>query len=127
METPGSWFPPESKESSVKFLPRVVATPRAVVAVAAALAATAGLLSQSAGAPAAVQATGLQQQLDTLLTDARFTGSQVGLVVRDATSGETLYDRNGSTRLLPASDTKLFSSTAAMHTLGAGFRFHTNP
>ena len=108
------------------FLPRVVATPRAVVAVAAALAATAGLLSQSPSAPAAVQATGLQQQLDTLLTDARFTGSQVGLVVRDATSGETLYDRNGSTRLLPASDTKLFSSTAAMHTLGAGFRFHTD-
>jgi len=108
------------------FLPRVVAMPRAVVAVAAALAATAGLLSHSAGAPAAVEGTGLQQQLDTLLTDARFTGSQVGLVVRDATSGETLYDRNGSTRLLPASDTKLFSSTAAMHTLGAGFRFHTD-
>src|SRR5215207_6009846 len=126
METPGRWFPPKSKESSVTFLPRLVATPRAVVAVAAALAATAGLLSQSAGEPAAVQATGLQQQLDTLLTDARFTGSQVGLVVRDATSGETLYDRNGSTRLLSASDTKLFSSTAAMHTLGAGFRFHTD-
>src|ERR671912_309254 len=126
METPGRWFPPESKESSVKFLPRLVATPRALVVVAAALGATAGLLSQSAGAPAADQATGLQQQLDTLLTDARFTGSQVGLVVRDATSGETLYDRNGSTRLLSASDTKLFSSTAAMHTLGAGFRFHTD-
>src|SRR5215207_7897622 len=126
METPGRWFPPKSKESSVTFLPRLVATPRAVVAVAAALAATAGLLSQSAGGPAAVQATGLQQQLDTLLTDARFTGSQVGLVVRDATSGETLYDRNGSTRLLSASDTKLFSSTAAMDTLGAGFRFHTD-
>jgi D-alanyl-D-alanine carboxypeptidase/D-alanyl-D-alanine-endopeptidase (penicillin-binding protein 4) len=126
METLGSRFPPESKESSVTFLPRVVATPRAVVAVAAALAATAGLLSQSAGAPAADQATELQQQLDTLLTDARFTGSQVGLVVRDATTGETLYDRNGSTRLLPASSTKLFSSAAAMHTLGAGFRFHTD-
>ena len=47
-------------------------------------------------------------------------------MVRDATTGETLYDRNGSTRLLPASNTKLFSSTAAMHTLGAGFRFHTD-
>ena len=115
----------------MKFLPRVAATPRGVVAVAAAVAATAGLVTsgafgQAAGAPAAVQATGLQQQLDTLLTDSRFTGSQVGLVVRDATTGETMYDRNGSTRLLPASNTKLFSSTAAMHTLGAGFRFHTD-
>ncbi|MEV8371986.1 D-alanyl-D-alanine carboxypeptidase/D-alanyl-D-alanine-endopeptidase [Kribbella sp. NPDC056861] len=102
---------------------------RGLVAFAAAVAATAGLVGQSAGAPAAVQqvqATGLQQQLDTLLSDARFQGSLVGLVVRDATTGETLYDRNGSTRLLPASNTKLFSSTAAMHTLGAGFRFHTD-
>lgn len=111
----------------MKKLPRV--SGRGLVAVAAAVAATAGLVGQSAGAPAAVQqvqATGLQQQLDTLLTDSRFQGSQVGLVVRDATTGETLYDRNGGTRLLPASNTKLFSSTAAMHTLGAGFRFHTD-
>lgn len=116
----------------MKFLPRVAASPRGVVAVAAAVAATAGLLTQtglptqSVEAPAAVQATGLQQQLDALLADPRFEGSQVGLVVRDATTGETLYDRNGGTRLLPASNTKLFSSTAAMHTLGAGFRFHTD-
>jgi D-alanyl-D-alanine carboxypeptidase/D-alanyl-D-alanine-endopeptidase (penicillin-binding protein 4) len=102
---------------------------RGLVAVAAAVAATAGLVGQSAGAPAAVQqvqATGLQQQLDTLLADSRFQGSQVGLVVRDATTGETLYDRNGGSRLVPASNTKLFTSTAAMHTLGAGFRFHTD-
>src|SRR5918997_477167 len=58
METPSSWFPPESKESSVKFLPRVVATPRAVVAVVAALAATPGPLRPSARAPAPVPATG---------------------------------------------------------------------
>jgi D-alanyl-D-alanine carboxypeptidase/D-alanyl-D-alanine-endopeptidase (penicillin-binding protein 4) len=108
----------------VKFLPRV--SPRGVVAVAAAVAATAGLVSQSVAGPAQVQATGLQQQLDALLADARFQGSQVGLVLRDATTGETLYDRDGSTRLLPASNTKLFSSTAAMHTLGPSYRFHTD-
>jgi D-alanyl-D-alanine carboxypeptidase/D-alanyl-D-alanine-endopeptidase (penicillin-binding protein 4) len=96
------------------------------MAVAAAVAATAGLVTQSVGAPAAAQATPLQQRLDTLLNDARYQGSQVGLVVRDAATGETLYDRNGGTRLLPASNTKLFSSTAAMHTLGTGFRFHTD-
>ncbi|MDX6247558.1 MAG: hypothetical protein QOF10_918 [Kribbellaceae bacterium] len=108
----------------MKYLPRV--SPRGVIAVAAAMAATAGLVTQSVGAPAAVQATPLQQRLDTLLNDSRYQGSQVGLVVRDATTGETLYDRNGTTRLLPASNTKLFTSTAAMHTLGSGFRFHTD-
>ncbi len=105
-------------------LPRV--SGRGLVAFAAAMAATAGLVGQSVGAPTGVRATGLQQQLDTLLTDPRFQGSQVGLVVRDATTGETLYDRNGGTRLLPASNTKLFSSAAAMETLGTGFRFHTD-
>ncbi|MGC4942857.1 D-alanyl-D-alanine carboxypeptidase/D-alanyl-D-alanine endopeptidase [Kribbella sp. DT2] len=115
----------------MKFLPKV--SPRGVVAVAAALAATTGLVGQSVSAgrsvsPAGAQvaATGLQQQLDTLLADTRFEGSQVGLVVRDATTGETLYDRDGATRLLPASNTKLFSSTAAMHTLGPSYRFHTD-
>jgi D-alanyl-D-alanine carboxypeptidase/D-alanyl-D-alanine-endopeptidase (penicillin-binding protein 4) len=110
----------------VRYLPRV--SPRGVIAVAAAVAATAGLVTQSVGAPApaAVQVTPLQQQLDTLLQDPRYNGSQVGLVVRDATTGETLYDHDGSTRLLPASNTKLFSSTAAMHTLGADYRFHTD-
>ncbi|TDU86784.1 D-alanyl-D-alanine carboxypeptidase/D-alanyl-D-alanine-endopeptidase (penicillin-binding protein 4) [Kribbella voronezhensis] len=110
----------------MKFLPRV--SSRGLVAVAAAVAATAGLVTQSVGAPApaAVQATPLQQQLDTLLQDPRYDGSQVGLVVRDATTGETLYDHDGGSRLLPASNTKLFSSTAAMHTLGADYRFHTD-
>ena len=108
----------------MRILPRVSA--RGLVAVAAAVAATAGLVTQSVGAPAAVQATPLQQQLDTLLTNPAYNGSQVALVVRDATTGETLYDRNGGQRLLPASNTKLFTSTAAMHTLGAGYRFHTD-
>ncbi|WP_238165550.1 D-alanyl-D-alanine carboxypeptidase/D-alanyl-D-alanine endopeptidase [Kribbella caucasensis] len=118
-----------------------------MVAVAAAVAASAGLVSQPVGTAqvgvgqvgaaqvgagqvgggqVGVQAIGLPQQLDTLLSDSRFQGSQVALVVRDATTGETVYDRNGGTRMLPASNTKLFSSTAAMHTLGPDYRFHTD-
>nr|WP_238351373.1 D-alanyl-D-alanine carboxypeptidase/D-alanyl-D-alanine-endopeptidase [Kribbella shirazensis] len=83
-------------------------------------------MTQSAQAPAAVQQTALQQKLDSLLNDSRYDGSQVALVVRDATTGETLYDRNGGQRMLPASNTKLFSSTAAMHVLGPSYRFHTD-
>ncbi|MFG1623375.1 D-alanyl-D-alanine carboxypeptidase/D-alanyl-D-alanine-endopeptidase [Kribbella sp. NPDC049227] len=109
----------------MSYLPRV--SGRGVVAaVAAVAAAVGGVVTQSAGAPAGVQETALQQQLDTLLNDARYDGSQVALVVRDATTGETLYDRNGDQRMLPASNTKLFTSTAAMHTLGPSYRFHTD-
>ena len=97
-----------------------------VATVAAVAAAVGGVVTQSAGAPAAVQPTALQQQLDSLLNDSRYDGSQVALVVRDATTGETLYDRNGAQRMLPASNTKLFTSTAAMHVLGPSYRFHTD-
>jgi D-alanyl-D-alanine carboxypeptidase/D-alanyl-D-alanine-endopeptidase (penicillin-binding protein 4) len=89
----------------------------AVAAVAAG-----GVMTQ----PTAVQQTALQQRLDSLLSDSRYDGSQVALVVRDATTGETLYDRNGGQRMLPASNTKLFSSAAAMDVLGPAYRFHTD-
>ncbi|MFI6679064.1 D-alanyl-D-alanine carboxypeptidase/D-alanyl-D-alanine-endopeptidase [Kribbella sp. NPDC050470] len=109
----------------MRHLPRV--SGRGVIAVAAVLAtAVGGVVTQSAGAPATVQATPLQERLDSLLNDSRYNGSQVALVVRDATTGETLYDRNGGTRMLPASNTKLFSSTAAMDVLGPSYRFHTD-
>jgi D-alanyl-D-alanine carboxypeptidase/D-alanyl-D-alanine-endopeptidase (penicillin-binding protein 4) len=97
-----------------------------IAAVAAVAAAVGGVVTQSVAAPTAVQATALQQRLDGLLNDSRYDGSQVALVVRDATTGETLYDRNGAQRMLPASNTKLFSSTAAMHVLGPSYRFHTD-
>ena len=97
-----------------------------VATVAAVAAAVGGVVTQSAGAPTAVQQTALQQRLDGLLNDSRYDGSQVALVVRDATTGETLYDRNGGQRMLPASNAKLFTSTAAMHVLGPSYRFHTD-
>lgn len=97
-----------------------------VAAVAAVAAALGGVATQSTAADVGVQATALQQQLDTLLDDSRYDGSQVSLVVRDATTGETLYNRNGGQRMLPASNTKLFSSAAAMDVLGPSYRFHTD-
>jgi D-alanyl-D-alanine carboxypeptidase/D-alanyl-D-alanine-endopeptidase (penicillin-binding protein 4) len=97
-----------------------------IAGVAVVAAAFGGVVNQSGTPPTAVQATPLQTQLDTLLNDSRYDGSQVALVVRDATTGETLYDRNGGQRMLPASNTKLFSSTAAMHVLGPSYRFHTD-
>ncbi|GAA1554067.1 D-alanyl-D-alanine carboxypeptidase/D-alanyl-D-alanine-endopeptidase [Kribbella hippodromi] len=107
-----------------------------IAAVTAVAAVAGGVVGQSVAAPTAVKQTAvkqtaaaqtaLQQRLDGLLNDRRYDGSQVALVVRDATTGETLYDRNGGERLLPASNTKLFTSTAAMHTLGPSYRFHTD-
>jgi len=67
----------------------------------------------------------LAATLDAILADARLNGSQASVVVRDTTDGQTLYDRNGSRRLVPASNTKLLTSAAALEILGGGYRFST--
>ncbi|WP_405058055.1 D-alanyl-D-alanine carboxypeptidase/D-alanyl-D-alanine-endopeptidase [Kribbella sp. NBC_01505] len=100
---------------------------RKLIAAGAVLAVAAGaLVSQSVGSTASADDTPLQAQLDQLLANPAYTGSQVDLVVRDATTGDTLYNRNGGNRLMPASNTKFFSSAAAMGVLGPSFRFHTD-
>jgi D-alanyl-D-alanine carboxypeptidase/D-alanyl-D-alanine-endopeptidase (penicillin-binding protein 4) len=67
----------------------------------------------------------LNAAIDAILADARLTGAQASVVVRDTTDGQTLYDRNGNRRLVPASNTKLLTSAAAMEILGADHRFTT--
>ncbi|MFI6349566.1 D-alanyl-D-alanine carboxypeptidase/D-alanyl-D-alanine-endopeptidase [Streptomyces sp. NPDC050560] len=77
-----------------------------------------------AGADSA--AGGLPDALDTLLADPRMEGAAASVVVADADSGKVLYEHRGGDRLLPASNTKLLTSTAAMDVLGPGYRFGTD-
>lgn len=63
--------------------------------------------------------------LDQLLADPILEGSLVSLTVRDVGTGATLYQRNGHTRLLPASSLKLLTTAAAMDVLGPQYRFST--
>lgn len=85
-------------------------------------------LTATSGAPAGADtpAPGLSQTLDHILSDTRLNGAQVGLVVSDAETGQTLYQHNGDGRLVPASSTKLLTSTAAMALLGPDYRFSTD-
>lgn len=68
----------------------------------------------------------LAGRLDPLLTDHRLADVQVGVVVREASSGTVLYERNGSARLIPGSNQKLLIAAAAFATLGPGYRFRTS-
>lgn len=47
----------------------------------------------------------------------------LGIVVVDLTSGETLYKRNAERLYIPASNMKLFSEAAALMSLGPDYRF----
>ncbi|GLZ75565.1 D-alanyl-D-alanine carboxypeptidase DacC [Actinorhabdospora filicis] len=86
-------------------------------------AATAVTLTSSA------QATGedpkLAQILDGILQDARLSGAQASVTVRDGDTGQTLYDRDASHRGNPGSNLKILTSAAAMSILGPEYTFGT--
>lgn len=93
-----------------------------------------GLSAALLGVPAAGMANGsgaqapttLSQDLDELLANPSLAGANVGLVVKDADTGSTLYDHHGGDLLLPASNLKLFTSATAMNVLGPGYTFSTS-
>lgn len=85
---------------------------------------TSGPTTQVAAAEAGDPA--LTSAIDTILADPRFDGSMVSVAVRDAATGESLYERNVAQRLNPASNMKLFTSAAAMDALGPDYRFTTD-
>ncbi|MFD0429984.1 D-alanyl-D-alanine carboxypeptidase/D-alanyl-D-alanine-endopeptidase [Streptomyces zhihengii] len=70
--------------------------------------------------------TGLKGAIDTILGDPRLDGGAVSVVVADAATGERLYRRDAGDRLMPASNTKLATSVAAMALLGPGHRWTTD-
>ncbi|WFB09199.1 D-alanyl-D-alanine carboxypeptidase/D-alanyl-D-alanine-endopeptidase [Streptomyces sp. LX-29] len=69
---------------------------------------------------------GLKEAIDEILTDPRLAGGAASVVVADAAGGEVLYEHRPTDRLLPASNTKLITSAAAMELLGPGYRFRTD-
>ena len=77
------------------------------------------------GGCASVSQTSTQATLDQLLADPALQGATVSLMVRDARNGDTLYQHNPRTRLVPASNLKLLTTAAAMDVLGPNYQFST--
>ncbi len=73
-----------------------------------------------------VRSGDLPSDLDAILADARLDGATVGVVVRDARTGAVKYSRGATTSVLPASNLKIYTSSAALSLLGTGYRFHTD-
>jgi D-alanyl-D-alanine carboxypeptidase/D-alanyl-D-alanine-endopeptidase (penicillin-binding protein 4) len=67
--------------------------------------------------------TGLGTALDQVLAAA--AGSVVAVQVREAQTGDVLYERNADQRVIPASNNQLLTSTAVLEVLGVDYRFHT--
>lgn len=67
----------------------------------------------------------LRKQLEGLLHSGLLSKLRVGLTVRDAGTGEEVISHNAGTPFNPASNTKIFTTAAALSTLGPDFRYQT--
>lgn len=66
----------------------------------------------------------LSTKIETLIQQ-QLPNTNVGIVIRDAKTGKTLYAKNAHQVFIPASGTKLFSACAALLALGPDYQFET--
>lgn len=83
-------------------------------------------LTWSSPAGADASPAGFGEAVDRILADPLLKGGAAGVVVADADAGAVLYRHRADDRLMPASNTKLFTSAAAMGLLGPDHTFRTD-
>jgi D-alanyl-D-alanine carboxypeptidase/D-alanyl-D-alanine-endopeptidase (penicillin-binding protein 4) len=95
-----------------------------VMAGQSAFAAEPGAASQSVSALDSFDHQ-MAKNLDARVQNAAFKGSTFSGLVIDAASGQTVWNHDASTALMPASNAKLATATAALTILGPNHRFTT--
>lgn len=111
---------PWSSEPQIYAPPPIMEPPAADTADKLIDAKVAELINVNAPLPEAAQLAG---KLDETLADLTLTHR---MVVVDAATGETLYDRGGNAPVVPASTVKLFTGVAALDQLDWQHRFTTS-
>ncbi|GAB5521842.1 MAG: D-alanyl-D-alanine carboxypeptidase/D-alanyl-D-alanine-endopeptidase [Rhodothermales bacterium] len=67
----------------------------------------------------------LTQQIDAIVGDSAFANAWWAVHVVDPASGEVIYSHNANKSFIPASNTKLYTTYAALQALGPDFRYET--
>lgn len=75
--------------------------------------------------PSAGRAASLHGALVAPVERARRTIPQLGVSIVEVSTGRVVYERKASTALIPASNTKLLTTAAALVALGPGYQFET--
>ena len=68
----------------------------------------------------------LREQLDDYFNDQSFDNAFVGVIAKSLRTGEVLYKKNADKLFTPASNMKLFTSSAALILLGRDYIYQTN-
>jgi D-alanyl-D-alanine carboxypeptidase/D-alanyl-D-alanine-endopeptidase (penicillin-binding protein 4) len=95
------------------------------LAVIAAIAVAA--CTQAGGAPVPDRGSlaTLRHSIDSLVDDPRFANAQIGLLVVNPKTGDTLYSRNAGKLFMPASNQKILTGAVALTQLGPDYRYRT--
>ena len=67
----------------------------------------------------------LDERVDAVTNAREYHGAHWGILVVDAATGRTVFERNPDQLFCPASVTKLFTTAAALVDLGANYSFRT--
>ena len=84
------------------------------------------LLTGSAHAASRKKPLSLQQQIDVLLAQPELARGYWGIEITSLSSGKVLYSLNVNKLFTPASNTKLFTTAAALALIGPDYRFRTS-
>ncbi|WP_250855333.1 D-alanyl-D-alanine carboxypeptidase, partial [Anabaena sp. PCC 7938] len=68
----------------------------------------------------------LQSYIDAVVNRSQFSRMRWGILVKPLVSTKTLYSLDANKYFIPASNTKLFTTAAALQKLGADFRIRTS-
>src|SRR3989440_12642203 len=77
------------------------------------------------GALAAVARADLQKDIQSILADEFLRNASVGIAIEALPEGRMLYRHNEHQLLMPASNMKILTTSAALNLLGKDFRFRT--
>jgi D-alanyl-D-alanine carboxypeptidase/D-alanyl-D-alanine-endopeptidase (penicillin-binding protein 4) len=64
-------------------------------------------------------------RIDAIIDAPQYRHGRWGMLVVEAEKGRVVYERNADQLFIPASTTKLYSCSAALHALGTDYRFET--
>lgn len=105
-------------------LPRRVALAGSAAVVAFA-GACAPVSAPSRPAPVRSPIEALKFSIDSLVNDPMFANAQIGMLILNPRTGDTLYSRNAGKLFMPASNQKVLTGALALRHLGPDYRFRT--